>query len=259
LFIQYTDHERVVNSTVQFQCKSGFQIDKEENARRLCNWDGNWTGQNPSCVQNFCKNPPPNSLPAGVVLLPKKDRYLVDESIHYYCVTNNEYERVQCLSDGSLQGNLPACPRPQITHCPPVDLEHGQLTSSSTDRFAVGAKITFRCEYNYKLTEPKWIVCQNNGEWTNKAPRCMDVSSAMSSLILSYILTCVIFIILLILIIWFVVLFRWRQKQNQRRKYRKYFLNYEFQHDKSYMPPNTNQEMRLFFQSKRLTVPFTDL
>ena len=44
LFIQYTDPDRKVNSTVNFQCKQGYHLD-DETAVRQCEWNGNWTGK----------------------------------------------------------------------------------------------------------------------------------------------------------------------------------------------------------------------
>lgn len=206
-------------------------------------------------------------MPVGVELIPREDKYSVGQNLLYSCISNKKYSQVTCGKDGQLHGIQLDCPKPPPTHCDSVEIAHGSFDSSAADPFQLGARLTFKCDYNYKLSEPKWIVCQHNGEWTNKPPRCVDVNAAMSSLMLSYILSCIIFIIVLILLISFVVLFRWQKKHRsevQRRRWQqrwqqRYFGNYEYQHEKSFMQANANEELKQFVQSKRLSVPFTDL
>lgn len=260
LFIQYTDADRKVNSTVNFQCKAGYHLD-DETAYRQCEWNGNWTGTNPSCVPNYCELP--EELMKELTLKPNKERYEQGEKISYRCRSANGKRTItsECAVDGSFVPALPAeCPKPKKTHCPPVELLHGQVNSSAQDEFIIGASLAFRCDENYILSEQNIKMhCLVNGEWSSAAPRCLDLATIRTSQILSYILTCIIIILILIVAITVVMLFRWRQKQLQKRQWQRYFYNLEYQNcDKTKVQGNSGQEMHIF-QAQRISVPFTDL
>ena len=261
LFIQYTDAERKVNSSVNFQCKQGFHLD-DENAYRQCEWNGNWTAANPSCVPNYCEIP--DNLINELIVKSPKDRYYQGDKIHYKCKKNNQFIIAECQLDGYFNPSLPPeCPKPKKTHCSSVELAHGLINSSSAlDEFIIGAQLTFKCDENFILNEPNIKMhCLHNGVWsTAVAPRCLDLATIRTSQILSYILTCIIIILILIIAITVVLLFRWRQKQLQKRQWQRYFCNLEYQHcDKTKVQNNNSSQEMHIFQAQRISVPFTDL
>lgn len=167
----------------------------------------------------------------------------------------------ECQIDGNFIPLLVTeCPKPKKTHCPPVELQHGQVNSSVHDEFVIGATLNFKCDENYILSEHNIKMhCLHNGEWSTSSPRCLDLATIRTSQILSYILTCIIIILILIVAITVVLLFRWRQKQLQKRQWQRYFCNLNYQHcDKTKVQGNSSQEMHIF-QAQSISVPYTDL
>ena len=258
LYIQYNDPDRKVNSTVTFLCKEGYHLDNP-NAFRQCEWNGNWTGSNPTCQLNYCEVP--EDLMEELNVKPNKERYNRGERINYRCRSLNKKLLADCGVDGKFSPPLPVdCSKPKKTHCPPVELQHGQVNSSAQDEFVIGASLSFRCDENYILSEQNVLMhCLWHGEWSGPPPRCLDLATIRTSQILSYILTCIIIILILIVAITVVMLFRWRQKQLQKRQWQRYFCNLEYQNcDKTRVQGNSSQEMHIF-QAQRISVPFTDL
>jgi len=260
LIIEYIDPDRKVNSTVNFHCRLGYHLD-DENAVRQCEWNGNWTGSNPTCIPNYCELPENRS--SDLIIIPLKERYEPNEKVNYKCKLSKKYSVAKCGSENEFNIQLPTeCPKPKKTHCQPVELQHGEVNSSSPplDEFVIGAKLSFKCNNHYILNEEnKEIFCMHNGEWSSNIPRCLDLATIRTSQILSYILTCIIIILILIIAITAVLLFRWRQKQLQKRQWQRYFCNLEYPHcDKTKVQTNSSQEMHIF-QAQRISVPFTDL
>lgn len=174
LFHQYIDYDRKVNSTVNFQCKQGYHLDDEANSKRTCEWTGNWTNSNPTCIPNYCEIP--ENLINEIFLVQTKERYEPGEKINYKCKGSKKYTSVECQLDGNFKPALPAeCPKPKKTHCSSVEIQHGQVNSSAQDEFIIGAKLSFKCDENYVLSDLKEIHCLHNGEWSANPPRCNDL------------------------------------------------------------------------------------
>ena len=85
--------------------------------------------------------------------------------------------KTQSKLDPTNKNDLQRC---EIIQCPPiVNFENGRMTCTKEERFIFGSRCSFTCDDGYTLekTENIDIICNKNGEWSNRPPRgCKKIS-----------------------------------------------------------------------------------
>ncbi|ETE67092.1 Sushi, von Willebrand factor type A, EGF and pentraxin domain-containing protein 1, partial [Ophiophagus hannah] len=154
-------------SVVQYDCDHGFQLNGL--ARRTCQSDQTWDGNEPLCIPISCGQVP--YLENGEV---SGEEYTFQNYIEYSCkegfLLKGDRKRV-CLADGYWSGNTPVCRPVQCSE--PVKLVHGQIIGSE---FGVGKTITVFCDEGYILRGTLSRTCQANGTWDKEPPFCEPVN-----------------------------------------------------------------------------------
>ncbi|KAG8130469.1 hypothetical protein E2320_017145, partial [Naja naja] len=154
-------------SVVQYDCDHGFQLNGL--ARRTCQSDQTWDGNEPLCIPISCGQVP--YLENGEV---SGEEYTFQNHIEYSCkegfLLKGNRKRV-CLADGYWSGNTPVCRPVQCSE--PVKLLHGQIIGSE---FGVGKSIMVFCDEGYILRGTLSRTCQANGTWDKEPPFCEPVN-----------------------------------------------------------------------------------
>ncbi|XP_054169365.1 sushi, von Willebrand factor type A, EGF and pentraxin domain-containing protein 1-like [Oppia nitens] len=59
--------------------------------------------------------------------------------------------------------------------CQPIkQIQKGFVDNSCGDKFAVGCRLTFKCDTGSQLNGSQVIKCMKGGQWSNPKPRCDD-------------------------------------------------------------------------------------
>ncbi|XP_055388118.1 sushi, von Willebrand factor type A, EGF and pentraxin domain-containing protein 1 [Condylostylus longicornis] len=133
---------------------------------RLCSNNG-WSGEQPSCVFNWCSDPP-NIFGGDVKIegnqLNSKAVYTCDKG---YVMTGEPI--LVCELGGKWSGRAPTC---RFVDCgAPARPDRGSvvLVNNST---TVGSKALFSCEEDYWLYGTKELICTIDGKWSGETPFC---------------------------------------------------------------------------------------
>ncbi|XP_068228821.1 sushi, von Willebrand factor type A, EGF and pentraxin domain-containing protein 1-like isoform X2 [Palaemon carinicauda] len=153
-------------SVLSYICDTGFTL--QGTATRTCQSNGEWTGEQPACVEVFCEIPSEvahgirdiSSLKAG-------------GTVRYSCLEGHRLEGrsvINCDSDGQWDGSPPTCI--QIDCGPPPSGENIIVHGEDT---IYNSKVTFACGKGFKPEGQDWATCLLSGNWSNEAPRCQLV------------------------------------------------------------------------------------
>ncbi|XP_041840984.1 sushi, von Willebrand factor type A, EGF and pentraxin domain-containing protein 1 isoform X2 [Melanotaenia boesemani] len=151
------------NSEIELSCKPGFILKGKSTS--VCQADGSWSHESPSCVPARCGKPSP--IPHGHVLgsefgYSSKVKYECDEGYKL-----NGDPTLVCQSDG-LWNKLP--PRCDIISCdPPEDISHGFLNGSS---FNYDDVVEYVCFSGYEVIGNPILRCSTQGVWEGTVPQC---------------------------------------------------------------------------------------
>ncbi|KAK8726504.1 hypothetical protein OTU49_010282 [Cherax quadricarinatus] len=150
-------------SILSYVCDSGFRL--EGLATRICQSNGNWTGEQPVCIELVCDMP--NEVIHGIRNIISLK---VGGTVRYSCIEGYRMEgsgTLNCISDGKWDAQPPLC----------VQVDCG-LSPSGTNVIVHGthtvyaSKVTFVCERGYRLLGNEWSTCLQSGRWSNEAPLC---------------------------------------------------------------------------------------
>ena len=157
----------VPGSTATYTCNSGYTLVGGET--RTCQNDGTWSGSAPTCTRIVCSNLP--SPANGQVSF--SSGLAVGSRATYTCssgyVLVGEESRT-CRSDGNWSGRAPIC---RIVRCGGLSDPSNGRVSISTD--TPGGIATYTCNSGYALVGTERRSCQNNGQWSGRAPTCRIV------------------------------------------------------------------------------------
>ncbi len=158
------------NSTVQYFCEGGYQMEGE--ARIQCLASGDWNATSPSCEPILC--PSPETIHHGDIRW--EDRKF-GSRLSYKCHEGykmvGEKER-QCQMNGQWSGEAPECE--QII-CPiPLKPESGFIRG---DDFTFDRTITYECSPGYSLVGNKERKCTKDKKWSGSQPTCVPVECPM--------------------------------------------------------------------------------
>ncbi|XP_041475001.1 sushi, von Willebrand factor type A, EGF and pentraxin domain-containing protein 1-like isoform X1 [Lytechinus variegatus] len=149
---------------VTFQCEPGYRL--VGLARRHCQENGTWSGNQPTCIPVECRVN--EAFPLGIVI--RNHTVFRGDKVLYSC--NPGYKiagqafRI-CGNDGILAGEQPTCIR--VTCGPPPDLLNGNVTLPN-DKYESNA--TYSCSLGYTLDGPTSRQCLSNGSWSFSNHNC---------------------------------------------------------------------------------------
>ena len=149
-----------------YSCITNYVLSGSET--RTCQSDGSWSGDAPTCTPIVCSNLP--SPANGQVVI---SSLLVGSRATYTCssgyVLVGEDTRT-CQSDGNWSGRAPIC---RIVRCSGLSNPLNGRVSISTD--TPGGIATYSCNSGYELVGTERRTCQNDGQWSDRAPTCRIV------------------------------------------------------------------------------------
>ncbi|KAF2347040.1 Sushi/SCR/CCP domain, partial [Trinorchestia longiramus] len=150
-------------SVLSYVCDRGFRLSGVDT--RVCQGNGEWTGEQPECTEVFCSVPlhVPHSVQDVSSLK-------VGETARYSCLEGYRLEGhsvLNCQESGQWDHAPPRCV--QIDCGPPPRGDHLNVTASST---IYGAQVTYRCARGYRLEGTEWTTCTQAGVWSSPAPVC---------------------------------------------------------------------------------------
>ena len=131
--------------TVKYNCTRGFRLSGKGNASRICQENGQWSGDPPECLAVTCDAP--NSPANGSFSL----------------VKNKQFEN-------QLQ--------PPISSSAVDSSSEDYITTGSIGTFgyAVGDRIQFTCLTGFRLDGPSSLNCLDEGQWEDVMPICQPLA-----------------------------------------------------------------------------------
>ncbi|XP_061921980.1 sushi, von Willebrand factor type A, EGF and pentraxin domain-containing protein 1 isoform X1 [Entelurus aequoreus] len=161
--ITFKGKEYVYNQEIELICKPGYII--KGKSASVCQADGTWSHDSPTCVPALCEKPSPVSN--GQVL---GSEFGFDSKVNYRCdegfTMTGDSTRV-CQSDGLWDKPAPRC---DIISCdPPEDISHGFLNGSS---FNYDDIVEYVCFDGYEVVGDPVLRCSVQGFWIGTVPQC---------------------------------------------------------------------------------------
>lgn len=157
-------------STVNYTCDEGYILTGANSA--VCLVDGRWSAPEPQCKPVSCG---PAPIPQfGMIIY---DKIIKGNNVNYG--TTGTYkcrppfalfgkERAQCTATGQWT-ETPQCR--EVSCPPPQNIENGYMSTTQKRDFAYTETVKYGCNGDYVLDGPLQIVCEKNGEWSQK-PSC---------------------------------------------------------------------------------------
>ncbi|XP_012582415.1 PREDICTED: complement factor H [Condylura cristata] len=141
---------------------------------------GKWIPLHPSRV---CRKKPcghPGDTPFGSFRLAVGNAFEYGAKVVYTC--NEGYQMLgaidfrECETDG-WTNDIPLC---EVVKCLPVkEPENGKIISDtlkSDEDYIFGQVVRFECNKGFKLDAPKEIHCSANGTWSERIPKCVELT-----------------------------------------------------------------------------------
>ncbi|XP_077075731.1 P-selectin isoform X2 [Siphateles boraxobius] len=159
------------NSSCQFQCATGFNLEGEQRLRCLAS--GHWDNALPVCQVVTCNpilDPPKSHLtcddPFGKFSFSSSCNVSCDEG---YKLRGKA--TLTCLSDGNWSAATPAC---EVIKCDPLKPSpHGSLQSyDPMEEFAYGSTCWVKCDLGFVLNGTNSTHCTAHGNWSHILPVC---------------------------------------------------------------------------------------
>ena len=154
-------------SQLVYKCHTGYKM--AGNSERMCQMDGQWSGDIPSCEQIVCPGPikPEYGYFDG-------NDFTFDKAITFGCqpgysLVGNRERR--CTEDRKWNGEQPVC---VPVECPPPKrILNGHTIGTN---FEFQNTIEYTCEAGYKLEGLKIRRCLENASWNGYPPVCERVT-----------------------------------------------------------------------------------
>ncbi|XP_068178138.1 beta-2-glycoprotein 1-like [Antennarius striatus] len=162
--------DTVYQSTINYTCHEGYILTGASTSECLAN--GTWNTPVPVCKPVECDLAPIPQF--GMIIYNKRVRgntvpYGVQGT--YMCkapyVVIGE-ARAKCTSNGTWT-KTPKC---QVVTCPPPEnIDRGYMSSNDQRTYYYMETITYGCDGHFEIEGSQQIVCQENGNWSEK-PSC---------------------------------------------------------------------------------------
>lgn len=166
LYYENTEYK----SNVTYTCDEGYILSGSSSA--MCLVDGRWSAPEPLCKPVSCG---PAPIPQFGMIIYNKiirgNKINYGASGTYICrppFALFGQERAECTASGQWT-ETPYC---QEVSCPPPEnIENGFLSITHKRDFAYKDRVKYGCNGDYVLDGQLEIVCDKNGQWTQK-PSC---------------------------------------------------------------------------------------
>lgn len=157
-----------VDSTVKYNCVTGFQLIGE--ATRTCLANKTWTGAAPQCRRVECAKPS-EIISNGRMI---SSNFSFAATIHYSCDSgyfmDSDTTSRTCTASGMWDGPIPTCNR---VKCPPPPRPANCHIEGYDFRFK--EHITYICKNGFELIGELRRTCQANKRWSGYEPRCVTI------------------------------------------------------------------------------------
>ncbi|XP_028994972.1 beta-2-glycoprotein 1-like [Betta splendens] len=175
--LEYED--TTYQSVINYTCHEGYIMTGASSA--VCQANGTWSSPVPECTAVSCG---PAPIPEyGMIIY---DRRIRGSSTDYgvtgtyrclppYVVTGNP--RTKCTASGTWTA-MPTC---RVVTCPPPkNIDNGFVSSDEDREYDFMEAVKYGCHGHYVLEGSMQVVCQENGEWSEKpsckAPCSVDIA-----------------------------------------------------------------------------------
>nr|XP_042895666.1 sushi, von Willebrand factor type A, EGF and pentraxin domain-containing protein 1 isoform X2 [Parasteatoda tepidariorum] len=153
-------------ATATYECLPGYKLIGEP--VRLCELSGRWSKEEPQCIIREC-----GRIPAPENGWVETEGIVVGSTATYHCNKGYELEGTMtrsCLINESWSLVIPTC---KIISCPPPShIEHGKYEES---KFTFGSKVTYLCDFGYKIEGSFELTCLADKMWSDVAPKCVPL------------------------------------------------------------------------------------
>ncbi|KAI3353001.1 hypothetical protein L3Q82_019577, partial [Scortum barcoo] len=162
--------DTVYQSTITYTCNEGYILTGAGSSECLAN--GTWSDPAPECSPVVCGLAPIPQF--GMIIYDKKIRGNTTEySIGgtYRCLPPYVLfgdERAECTASGTWS-KTPEC---RVVTCrKPGDISHGYVSTNVDREYNYMETVKYGCSGDYVLEGSFQVVCQQNGDWSEK-PSC---------------------------------------------------------------------------------------
>ncbi|KAF3852047.1 hypothetical protein F7725_005402 [Dissostichus mawsoni] len=162
--------DTVFQSMINYTCDEGYIMNGDRSA--VCLADGTWSTPVPECKPVTCDLAP--IPPFGMIVYDKRIRGdTVDYGVGGTYKCNPPYIVVgKARAECTVLGTWTKTPECQVVTCPlPENIDRGFMSSSEPRDYDYRETIKYGCNGDYVLKGSHEIVCQQNGNWSEK-PSC---------------------------------------------------------------------------------------
>ena len=163
-------------SVLRFRSNSSYDLVGDD--KTTCEADGQWSKPKPRCRAN-CGHP--GVLEHGRII---GDVFLANGQVHFECDSgyflSPDIKNSTCTERSASWS--PPIPKCQLVSCGyPGDLHNGVIYGS---RYTYLSVLRFQCNRGYDLVGDDKAICQGNGQWNKRKPRCRDKNAEVVYLVL---------------------------------------------------------------------------
>ncbi|XP_074486721.1 beta-2-glycoprotein 1-like [Sebastes fasciatus] len=162
--------DTVFQSIINYTCDEGYTLTGDTTA--VCLANGTWSKPVPECIPVSCGLAP--IPPFGMIIYDKRIRENTTDygvGVTYKCLPPYVLignARAEC----TVSGNWTKTPECRVVTChPPENIFKGYMSSDDQRDYDYMETIKYGCVGNYVLEGSLQIVCQRNGNWSEK-PSC---------------------------------------------------------------------------------------
>ncbi|XP_064626004.1 sushi, von Willebrand factor type A, EGF and pentraxin domain-containing protein 1-like [Lineus longissimus] len=164
-----SEHSTIYESTLLYNCTSGYIMTGQANITCLMN--GSWSGTGPNCQPVSCNTP--RAIANGTVI---GGDFTFGAQVLFSC--DRGYRLVgspltECRADGSWSHEEATCKRIQCEK--PSSPKHGRARG---DSHFFGDQIWYECDEGFLLVGNDSAICSENGTWSVEVPQCKGARCA---------------------------------------------------------------------------------
>ncbi|GLV42687.1 furrowed [Carabus blaptoides fortunei] len=148
-----------------YACDANFELDGV--SRRLCQDNGTWSSEMPTCREIQCKDPDAIN---GVLF--QVSTHSIGGVAHYTCPRGHTLKgnatRI-CIKKGIWSGQTPTCISVDCKHPGPIENGRVIIMNGTT---TYNSAVEYHCVPQFERIGPYLRKCMENGEWSGEEPRC---------------------------------------------------------------------------------------
>ncbi|KAF8791135.1 CUB and sushi domain-containing protein 3 [Argiope bruennichi] len=193
--------QRRLHAVATYECDRYYNL--SGNSERICQEDGTWSGDVPTCKEITCFNP---GALQHVRVIPNTTFYKAGDLVIFKCNYDFHQTSSKCLETGEWSKRPPLCSGPSTTESsissvsPDIDIgddlnivrradcdDPGEIKNGVRiiGGLTINSTITYACEKDYELRGKATLLCKENGKWDlDKLPICVKpLSTKLPSII----------------------------------------------------------------------------